>query len=251
FFQGGPIREALLTNYYQRMSRVPLLIGMDAEWGLAMRLDSTIRFPRQMTMSAMQNDSLIYKMGEEVARNCRRLGIQVNFAPDADINNNILNPIIGSRAFGDDRETVLRNSYLYMKGMQDGKVLANAKHFPGHGNTDADSHLALPVIHSDAAGLDTTELYPFKALIDSGIGSVMVAHLSVPALDTIPDHPSTLSKKIVTGLLKDEMGFKGIIFTDALNMKGVSACYKPGILDKLALLSGNDVLLYSEDVPTA
>jgi beta-N-acetylhexosaminidase len=251
FFQGGPVREALLTNYYQKMSRVPLLIGMDAEWGLAMRLDSTIRFPRQMTMSAMQNDSLIYKMGEEVARNCRRLGIHVNFAPDADINNNILNPIIGSRAFSDDRETVLRNSYLYMKGLQDGKVLANAKHFPGHGNTDADSHLALPVIHSDSASLDTTELYPFRALIDSGVGSVMVAHLSVPALDTIPDHPSTLSKKIVTGLLKDKMDFKGIIFTDALNMKGVSACYKPGILDKLALLSGNDVLLYSEDVPTA
>ena len=251
FFQGGPVREALLTNYYQSMSRVPLLIGMDAEWGLAMRLDSTIRFPRQMTMSAMKDDSLIYMMGEEVARHCRRLGIHVNFAPDADINNNMLNPIIGSRAFGDDRETVLRNSLLYMKGMQDGKVLANGKHFPGHGNTDADSHLALPVLHSDSAGLDSTELYPFRALIDSGIGSVMVAHLSVPALDTIPDHPSTLSKKIVTGLLKEEMGFKGIIFTDALNMKGVSACYKPGILDKLALLSGNDVLLYSEDVPTA
>jgi beta-N-acetylhexosaminidase len=251
FFQGGPVREAMLTNYYQSMSKVPLLIGMDAEWGLAMRLDSTIRFPRQMTMSAMQSDSLIYLMGREVARHCRRLGIHVNFAPDADINNNILNPIIGSRAFGDDRETVLKNSFLYMKGMQDGKVLANAKHFPGHGNTDTDSHLALPVVHSDSASLDTTELYPFKALIDSGVGSIMVAHLSVPALDTIPDHPSTLSKRIVTGMLKEEMGFKGIVFTDALNMKGVSACYKPGVLDKLALLSGNDVLLYSEDVPTA
>jgi len=251
FFQGGPVREAMLTNYYQGMSKVPLLIGMDAEWGLAMRLDSTIRFPRQMTMSAMKDDSLIYMMGKEVARHCRRLGIQVNFAPDADINNNMLNPIIGSRAFGDDRETVLKNSLLYMRGMQDGKVLANAKHFPGHGNTDTDSHLALPVVHSDSASLDSTELYPFKVLIDSGIGSVMVAHLSVPALDTIPDHPSTLSKRIVTGMLKEEMGFKGIVFTDALNMKGVSACYKPGILDKLALLSGNDVLLYSEDVPTA
>lgn len=251
FFQGGPVREALLTNYYQSMSKVPLLIGMDAEWGLAMRLDSTIRFPRQMTMSAMHDDSLIYRMGEEIARHCKRLGIHVNFAPDADINNNMLNPIIGSRAFGDDRELVLRNAYQYMKGMQDGKVLANAKHFPGHGNTDTDSHLALPTVHSTTAELDSTELYPFRALIDSGVGSVMVAHLSVPALDSIPDHPSTLSKQIVTGLLKEQMGFKGIIFTDALNMKGVSACYKPGILDKLALLSGNDVLLYSEDVPTA
>ncbi len=251
FFQGGPVREALLTNSYQKLSRIPLLIGMDAEWGLAMRLDSTIRFPRQMTLSAMKDKSQIYSMGEEIARQCRRLGIHVNFAPDADINNNIQNPIIGSRAFGDDRETVLQNSLLYMKGLQDGGVLATAKHFPGHGNTDADSHLTLPKVNSDIEQLDLTELYPFRALIDSGIGSMMVAHLSVPALDSIPDHPSTLSKAIVTNLLKQKMNFKGIVFTDALNMKGVSLCYKPGILDKLALLSGNDVLLYSEDVPTA
>lgn len=251
FFQGGPIREALLTNHYQSISRIPLLIGMDAEWGLAMRLDSTVRFPRQMTLSAMNNDSLIYKMGLEVARECRRLGIHVNFAPDADINNNIQNPIIGSRSFGDDRETVLRNSLLYMNGLQDGRVLATGKHFPGHGNTDADSHLTLPTVTSNAAQLDSVELYPFRALIDSGIGSMMVAHLSVPSLDTIANHPSTLSKKIVDGMLKDEMKFKGLIFTDALNMKGVSACYKPGVLEKLALLSGNDVLLYSEDVPKA
>ncbi|MCX6276417.1 MAG: serine hydrolase [Bacteroidetes bacterium] len=251
FFQGGPVREALLTNHYQELAKIPLLIGMDAEWGLAMRLDSTIRFPRQMTMSAMQDESLIYKMGEEIARQCRRLGIHVNFAPDADINNNILNPIIGSRAFGDDRESVTRKSLLYMNGLQDGHVLATAKHFPGHGNTDADSHLTLPTVRSDSAQLDSTELYPFRALIDSGVGSMMVAHLSVPALDTILYNPSTLSKKIVTGLLRDKMNFKGIIFTDALNMKGVSTCYKPGVLDKLALLSGNDVLLYSEDVPTA
>ena len=251
FFQGGPVREALLTNYYQRLSKIPLLIGMDAEWGLAMRLDSTVRFPRQMTLGAMKNDSLIYQMGREVARECRRLGIHVNFAPDADINNNIQNPIIGSRSFGDDRKAVLKNALLYMNGLQDGGVLATAKHFPGHGNTDADSHLTLPVVKSSAAELDSMELFPFRALSDSGVGSVMVAHLSVPALDTIPDHPSTLSKKIVTGLLKEKLNFKGIIFTDALNMKGVSACYKPGVLDKLALLSGNDVLLYSEDVPTA
>jgi len=251
FFQGGPVREAMLTNDYQAISRVPLLIGMDAEWGLAMRLDSTIRFPRQMTLSAMHDDTLIYQMAKEIARECRRLGIHVNFAPDADINNNIQNPIIGSRAFGDERETVLKNALQYMNGLQDGQVLATGKHFPGHGNTDADSHLTLPTVRSDSAELDSTELYPFRTLIDSGIGSMMVAHLSVPSLDTIPDHPSTLSKKIVTGLLKEKMKFNGIIFTDALNMKGVSACYKPGVLDKLALLSGNDVLLYSEDVPKA
>ncbi|MEO8087046.1 MAG: glycoside hydrolase family 3 N-terminal domain-containing protein, partial [Bacteroidota bacterium] len=251
FFQGGPVREALMTNHYQSISKIPLLIGMDAEWGIAMRLDSTIRFPRQMTIAAMHEDSLVYKMGAEIARQCRRLGIHINFAPDADINNNMQNPIIGSRAFSDDRETVLRNSLLYMNGLQDGQVLATAKHFPGHGNTDADSHFTLPLVKSDSAELYSNELYPFKALADSGIGSIMVAHLSVPALDTIRDHPSTLSKKIVTGLLKDQMNFKGIVFTDALNMKGVSSCYKPGVLDKLALLSGNDVLLYSEDVPTA
>jgi beta-N-acetylhexosaminidase len=251
FFQGGPVREAMLTNYYQSLSRVPLLIGMDAEWGIAMRLDSTTRFPRQMTLSAMKEDALIYDMGQEIARQCRLVGIHVNFAPDADINNNIQNPIIGSRAFGDDRETVLRNSLHYMNGLQDGRVLATAKHFPGHGNTDADSHLTLPTIRSDSAELDSTELYPFRALADSGIGSMMVAHLSVPALDTVRDNPSTLSKKIVTALLKENMNFTGLIFTDALNMKGVSSCYKPGIPDKLALLSGNDVLLYSEDVPTA
>ncbi len=251
FFQGGPVRETLLTNDYQKLSTVPLLIGMDAEWGLAMRLDSTIRFPRQMTLSAMNNDTLIYKMGEEIARQCKRLGIHINFAPDADINNNIQNPIIGSRAFGDDRETVTHNALLYMNALQNNHIVATGKHFPGHGNTDADSHLTLPTVKSDSAEIYSNELIPFQTLIDSGIGSIMVAHLSVPSLDTISNHPSTLSKKIVTGLLKGEMKFKGIIFTDALNMKGVSTSFAPGMLDKLALLSGNDVLLYSEDVPKA
>jgi beta-N-acetylhexosaminidase len=248
FFQGGPVRQALLTNDYQKISKVPLLIGIDGEYGLAMRLDSTIRFPRQMTLSAMQNDSLLAEMGKEIARQCRRMGIHTNFSPVADVNNNILNPIIGSRSFGDDRETVTHNAMIYMKALQDNLVLGCAKHFPGHGNTDADSHLTLPVVRNDSAALDSVELYPFKKLIQQGLGSMMVAHLYLPALDTIYDHPSTLSKAIVTGLLKQKLGFSGITFTDALNMKGVSVCYMPGLLEKLALQAGNDVLLYSEDV---
>ncbi|REJ83527.1 MAG: hypothetical protein DWQ44_03485 [Bacteroidetes bacterium] len=251
FFQGGPVRQAMLTNNYQRLSKIPLMIGIDGEWGLNMRLDSTIRFPRQMTLSAMQDDSLIYYMGKEIARQCKRLGIHVNFAPDADVNNNPLNPVIGSRSFGDDPEQVFSKSLMYMKGMQDNGVLANGKHFPGHGNADSDSHFTLPVIRQDAQTFRSVELYPFRKLIDEGLGSVMIAHLFVPALDSTKNLPSTLSKPIVSDLLQDEMGFKGLVFTDALNMKAVSTCYKPGVLDKLALLAGNDVLLYSEDVRKA
>ncbi len=251
FFQGGPVRQAALTNDYQALSKVPLMVGIDGEWGLAMRLDSTVRFPRQMTLAAIKDTALIYQMGKEIARECRLMGIHVNFAPDADVNNNPLNPIIGSRSFGDNPNDVFNRSLLYMQGMQDENVLATGKHFPGHGNADTDSHLALPIISQNRAALDSVELYPFRKLIDAGIGSMMVAHLNVPALDTTPGIPSTLSSKIVTGLLKNEMGFKGLVFTDALNMKGVSSLYKPGVVDKLALLSGNDVLLYCEDVHKA
>ncbi len=251
FFQGGPVRQALLTNQYQALSKVPLLIGIDGEWGLAMRLDSTIRFPRQMTLAAMHDDTMIYNMGAEIARQCKRIGIHTNFSPVADINNNPSNPIIGSRAFSDDKLTVTKDAMLYMNALQDKHILATAKHFPGHGDTDMDSHLSLPTIRNSKSEMDTLELYPFRQLIRRGLGGMMVAHLNVPALDTIPDLPSTLSKQIVTGLLKNQLGFKGLIFTDALNMKGVSACYKPGVLDKLALLAGNDVLLYSEDVHKA
>ena len=251
FFQGGPVRQAQLTNTYQSLSKVPLFIAMDAEWGLAMRLDSTIRFPRQMTLGAIQNDSLIYTMAVEIARQCKRLGMQINFAPVVDINNNPLNPVIGNRSFGENKYNVTAKALMYMKGMQDNGVLANAKHFPGHGDTDSDSHKTLPTIKSSRARLDTLELYPFKELIAKGLGSMMVAHLSIPSLDTTPNQPSTLTKRIVTGLLKDTLGFKGLVFTDALNMKGVSKFYKPGEVDLKALMAGNDVLLFPEDVPTA
>lgn len=251
FFQGGPVRQALQANCYQSCSKVPLFMSMDAEWGLAMRLDSTTKFPRQMTLGAIQNDSLIYDMGVEIARQCKRLGMQINFAPVVDINNNPLNPVIGNRSFGEDKYNVAKKAAMYMKGMQDNKVLANAKHFPGHGDTDSDSHKTLPTIKSSRERLDTLELYPFKELIAQGLGSMMVAHLSIPALDTTPNQASTLTKSIVTGLLKDTLGFKGLVFTDALNMKGVSKFYKPGEADVKALLAGNDVLLFAEDVPTA
>ncbi len=251
FFQGGPVRQAIQANCYQSCSKVPLFMSIDAEWGLAMRLDSTTKFPRQMTLGAIHDDSLIYEMGFEIARQCKRLGMQINFAPVVDINNNPLNPVIGNRSFGENKYNVAKKALMYMNGMQDNKVLANAKHFPGHGDTDSDSHKTLPTINSSRERLDTLELYPFKELIAQGLGSLMVAHLSIPALDTTHNQPSTLTKKIVTGLLKDTLGFKGLIFTDALNMKGVSKFYKPGEADVKALLAGNDVLLFAEDVPTA
>jgi beta-N-acetylhexosaminidase len=251
FFQGGPVRQANLTNYYQSLAKVPLMISIDGEWGLAMRLDSTIRFPRQMTLGAMPNEQMIYSMGVEIARQCKRIGIQVNLAPVMDINNNPLNPVISVRSFGENKFNVARKGILYMQGMQDNGVMANAKHFPGHGNTDSDSHLSLPVLKQCKAMIDTLELYPFRQAIAKGLSSMMVAHLYVPCYDSTLNTASTLSKKIVTDLLKRDLGFKGLIFTDALNMKGVSAYYTPGRLDVKALLAGNDVLLYSEDVPTA
>lgn len=251
FFQGGPVRQAKLTNAYQHAAKVPLFIAIDAEWGLAMRLDSTTKFPRQMTLGAIQNDSLIYQMGAEIARQCKRLGMQINFAPVVDVNNNPLNPVISNRSFGEDKYNVTRKALMYMKGMQDNGVMANAKHFPGHGDTDSDSHKTLPTVNSSLKRLDTLELYPFKELIYDGLGSMMVAHLYIPSLDTTANQASTLSKKVVTELLKDTLGFKGLIFTDALNMKGVSKFYKPGEVDVKALIAGNDVLLFAEDVPTA
>jgi len=251
FLKGSPVKQAELTNHYQHLSKIPLLVTIDGEWGLSMRLDSTIRCPRQMTLGAMADDTLIYEMGKEIGRECKRMGIHVNFAPDIDINNNAANPVINSRSFGENKNDVARKGFLYMKGMQDNGVLACGKHFPGHGNTDTDSHFALPVINQSAEELDTMELAPFRFLIHNGLGSIMVAHLFIPSLDTTNNLPSTLSNKIVTGLLKEKMGFKGIIFTDALNMKGVSMAYNPGALEVRALQAGNDILLYPENVPAA
>jgi beta-N-acetylhexosaminidase len=251
FFKGSPYRQAEFCNYYQSLSGVPLLIGMDAEWGLAMRLDSVPRFPFQMTLGAMKSPALVYKMGEEIAKECKRLGVQVDFAPVVDINDNPDNPIIGMRSFGENKMHVTEMGIAYMQGLQSQNVLACAKHFPGHGDTKTDSHLSLPVVDYPVSRLDTLELYPFQKVFNSGMGSVMVAHLYVPALDSTANRASTLSPKIVDSLLKKKMGFQGLIFTDALNMKGVSKYYAPGDVDVNALLAGNDVLLFSENVPKA
>ena len=249
--QGGPIRQARLTNYYQSIAEVPLMIAQDAEWGLSMRIDSVLRFPWQMTLGAMQNEQLVYEMGLEIARQCQRLGVHINFAPVVDVNSNPKNPIINNRSFGEDPDRVALLGTSYMQGLQDGGVLACAKHFPGHGDTDADSHKTLPIIPHSKERLDSIDLVPFQQMFQSGLGSIMVAHLYIPELDNTENLASTLSPKIVSGLLKDEMGFKGLIFTDALNMKGVSNFYEPGEVDVKALLAGNDVLLFAEDVPKA
>ena len=251
FFQGGPVRQANLTNYYQSLAKVPLMISIDGEWGLGMRLDSTVSFPKQMTLGAIQNDSLIYEMGAEIAGHCKRIGIHVNLAPVIDVNNNPANPVIGNRSFGENKFNVARKGIAYMKGMQDNGIMANAKHFPGHGDTDSDSHKTLPLIMHTRERIDSIELYPFKQLIENGLGSMMVAHLYIPAFDTTRNTATTLSKIVVTDILQNECKFSGLIFTDALNMQGVSKFFAPGLVDVKALLAGNDVLLFAEDVPTA
>ncbi|WP_339677674.1 glycoside hydrolase family 3 N-terminal domain-containing protein [Cyclobacterium marinum] len=251
FFQGGPVRQAQMINKYQKLSKVPLMISLDGEWGLKMRLDSTVRFPYQMALGGITDESLIYEMGAEVARQAKRAGINVNFAPVVDVNNNANNPVIGFRAFGEEKENVTSKSLAYMKGMQDNGILASAKHFPGHGDTNVDSHYGLPVLHFSKKRLKELELYPFQQLMDQGLGSVMVAHMEIPVLDSAINSPSSLSKPIVTDLLKDEMGYKGLIFTDALNMQAVAKYYPPGKVDAKALLAGNDMLLNTMNVPAA
>lgn len=251
FMKGSPVRQARLTNHYQSLAKVPLLIAMDAEWGLAMRLDSTIKYPYQMTLGAIADNRLIYEMGRQKALQCQRLGVHVSFSPVVDVNNNPANPVISFRSFGENKYLVADKGTAYMRGLQDHRILACAKHFPGHGDTDADSHYSLPVVKATRKQLDTVELVPFKRLIREGVGSVMVAHLAVPALDTARNRASTLSQAVVTKLLKDELAFEGLVFTDALNMKGVADFYPAGEVDAQALLAGNDVLLYSMDVPVA
>ena len=251
YMQGGPVRQVNAHNRLMAKSKIPLLTSIDGEWGVRMRLDSVIRFPRQMLLGAVQDERLIYDMGVEIAKQCSLTGVHVNFAPVVDLNVNPNNPVINSRSFGEEKVHVTKLSNAYMKGMQDNTVLACAKHFPGHGDTDVDSHLGLPVINHSKDRLMDVELYPFKSLIDSGMGSVMVAHLYVPALDKTKDRASTLSPKIVKKLLKDKLGFEGLAFTDALNMHGVSKYYETGEVDLLALLAGNDILLFSQDVGKA
>ena len=250
FMQGSPAKQASLTNYYQSISKVPLMIGIDGEWGLSMRLDSTILFPRQQMLGAITDNNLLFQFGQQLGIECQRIGVNINFAPDVDINNNPLNPVIGDRSFGDNKFNVAAKGIEVMKGMQSVHVLACAKHFPGHGNTDKDSHQTLPTVSGSLLELTDVELYPFQQMIDSGVGSIMVAHLNVPAIDS-SGIASTLSKPIITDLLKTKLGFKGLVITDALNMKGVSATWGVGEVDAKALIAGNDVLLFSGNVSLA
>ena len=247
FFQGGPVRQANLINYYQSLAKIPLMIAMDGEWGLGMRLDSTISLPYQMTLGAIQNNDLIYKMGQQVAKDFKRLGLQINFAPVMDVNNNPKNPVIGYRSFGDNKYNVAQKGIAYMKGMQESGLFTTAKHFPGHGDTDVDSHLDLPQLNFTAGRLDSLEMYPFKQAFASQLGGVMVAHMDIPALDSTPHLPSTLSKPIVTGILKDKLGFKGLVFSDAMEMKGVVKYFPNGEADVRALMAGIDVLELSQN----
>jgi beta-glucosidase-like glycosyl hydrolase/CubicO group peptidase (beta-lactamase class C family) len=251
FFQGGPVRQALLTNRFQSRSRIPLLIGIDAEWGLGMRLDSTYRYPWNMTLGAIQNKKLLEKVGTQMGEENKRIGVHFNFAPVVDINTNPKNPIIGFRSFGEDKVNVAESASALMKGYQSMGLLATGKHFPGHGDTEVDSHHSLPTITFSKERLEDVELYPYRKLFAEGLASVMVAHLNVPSLEPRENIPSSVSHNIITDLLKNEMGFKGLIFTDALNMKAAANFRAPGEIDLEAFLAGNDILLCPENVPVA
>lgn len=247
FFQGGPGRQAILTNKYQALARIPLLIASDGEWGLGMRLDSTISYPYQMALGAVQDKDLIYRMGLEVAKDYKRIGMQMNLGPDVDINNNPKNPIINYRSFGENKYNVAVKAAAYVNGLQDGGLLVSIKHFPGHGDTDVDSHFDLPQLNFTKARLDSLEIYPFRELIKAGAAGVMVAHMNIPSLDNTPNLPSTLSKPIVTGVLREELGFRGLIVTDAMEMKGVVKNFKDGEADVMGVIAGNDILELSEN----
>jgi beta-N-acetylhexosaminidase len=251
FFQGGPVRQAMLTNKLQAESKVPLMLSMDAESGVGMRLDSCVQYPLPMLLGAARNDTFAYKLGAEIAHEFRRLGMHINFAPVADVNNNPKNPVISYRSFGENKEKVTAKSIAYMRGMQDNGVMAVAKHFPGHGDTDIDSHYDLPVITFKRRRLDSLELYPFRELIRLGVGGIMVAHMNVPRLDTTTRLPASLSRPIATDLLQLGLGFQGMIFTDAMVMKGVTKYFAPGVAEVKALQAGNDVIERLVSVPIA
>lgn len=247
-FQGGPARHVDMFNKYQKLTKVPLLITFDGEWGLGMRLpDSTISFPYQMTLGAIQNDQLIYDMGRQVAKDFQRIGMHFNFAPVVDINNNPKNPVINFRSFGDNKHNVTKKAKAYMDGMVDGGIIASLKHFPGHGDTDVDSHHDLPQLTFSKARLDSLEIFPFRELIKAGAPAVMVAHMNIPALDATPNIPSSISRKVVTDLLRTELGFRGLTVTDAMDMKGVKKHFPNGEADVMAIEAGHDLLEVSEN----
>ena len=249
FFQGDPQRQVALVRDYQGLSRIPMFISIDGEWGLGMRFfDQAFSYPKQLTIGAINDHQLIYRMGQEIGRHCLATGINLNFAPSVDVNNNINNPVINFRSFGEDRYNVAAKGYAYMKGMSDVGVMSSAKHFPGHGDTDVDSHHDLPIINHSRQRLDSIELFPFKMLIKQGVPSIMVAHLQIPAWEPDPTRATTVSKNVVTNLLRNQLGYERLIMTDAMEMKGVTKHFGPGEADLEAFLAGNDMILLPEKI---
>lgn len=250
FMQGGPVRQALLHNRIQDKLKVPAMVAMDAEYGLGMRLDSTITYPRAMALSATNDTNLLYRYGIEIGRQCQRLGVHINFAPVIDINNNPKNPVIGNRSFGEDKDDVTNCAIAFANGLQSTRVMAVGKHFPGHGDTHTDSHIGMPIIKHNIKYLNNNELYPFYKTSNL-MGGMMIAHISLPAIEPDTTIPATLSPLIVKQLLKEKIGYKGLIFTDALNMRAVSTLFSNGELEMQAFLAGNDIIVFPQDVNRA
>lgn len=251
FMKGNAEIQVSLVNKYQQLARLPLMVAQDAEWGEAMRLEGVTKFPKNLALGAIQDDSLLYSFGRAIARQCKQVGVQVNFAPVVDVNNNAANPVIGDRSFGENKYNVVRKAWMMSKGMMSENVLPCAKHFPGHGDTDKDSHHELPLIRHSRQRLDTLELYPFYQMVQYGLPSMMIAHLNIPALEPTAGLPSSLSPAIVNDLLRKKMDYDGLVFTDGLNMEGVAKQFGTGEVELRAVKAGVDVLLISKDMPTA
>ncbi len=248
-FQGTPVKLATIVNHLQGLAKTPLMVCIDGEWGVGMRLfDDVQALPHQMMLGAVQDKNIIYQYGKLVAEQCKRLGITVNYAPVVDINNNPYNPVINDRSFGEDKYKVAAYGIEYMKGMQDAGVMACAKHFPGHGDVAVDSHLDLPVINKSLEQLDSLEFYPFKEIFKAGVGSVMVAHLYIPAIDSTPNRATSISTKNINGLLRNEFNYQGLTFTDALEMQGVQKFFPGGEASVQSIIAGNDMLCLPGDV---
>jgi beta-N-acetylhexosaminidase len=251
FFQGTPLKQAELTNRYQLIAQTPLLIGFDGEWGLEMRLDGVESFPKAITLGATRDISLVESLGFYIGRQCKRIGIHINFAPVADINSNPKNPVINYRSFGESAANVASMASAFGMGLKRAGVMGSAKHFPGHGDTGVDSHNSLPVLGHSKKHLDEVELVPFKKMIQDSVASVMVGHLHVPSIDPTPNLPASISRSVITGILKEELHYQGLVITDALNMRGLLRYFPTGEAEVRAFQAGNDLLLQTANIETA